>query len=84
MSTLRMAFAVAALLTVVALPAGCDGGPAASPPPSPSDSVSPQVPAASSERLLPTSFSVSTGKATKFSSGDNLGEVLVLYFSFPG
>ena len=73
------------------LPAGltlllfaCGGGPAGPEPangPVPSRS---QDPAASVARPSVEDFSVSTGVGTSFSLSEHAGDVVVLYFSFPG
>ncbi len=46
-------------------------------------SVSPQAAAASTGTAVPN-FQVSTGEETTFSLDDHQGDVVVLYFSFPG
>lgn len=74
--------AVTILLTLGAVLTGGQGSPAAPP-----TDNSPLPPAASADRVAESvapSFSVSTGRESGFSLEEHSGEVVVLYFSFPG
>ena len=87
MSPLRLPAVVYALFVVIASAAvlsACGEGLAQSPNENPSTSIPPPNVAAGSGQLLAPSFSVSTGEGTTFSLGEHGGEVVVLYFSFPG
>ena len=70
--------AFALVLTLGGILTACGGSPAASSPLS-SGAYSVGV----KESLAPT-FSVSTGAGSSFLSSEHTGEVVVLYFSFPG
>ena len=84
MSPIRLGSAVSALFAVVILLAGCGGRSTAPQTEDQLESIPSQVAVASPAQSLSPSFSVSTGAGTRFSSDKHGGEVLVLYFSFPG
>ena len=70
--------AVTLLLTLIALLIACEGAPAAPSRLSSGDSAS-----GVAESVAPE-FSVTTGAGSRFLSTEHNGEVMVLYFSFPG
>ena len=70
------------LLTLGAVLTTCGGAPAG--PPANNSSLPASASAAGTAESLAPSFSVSTGTGSVFSLDDNSGEVVVLYFSFPG
>ena len=83
MSLLPVApLAVTALLTLGAVLTACEVSPAGPPPDN--SSLPPSASAAGTAGSLAPSFSVSTGTGSVFSLDDKSGEVVVLYFSFPG
>ena len=83
MSSRRLApLAVTILLALVAVLTGCQSSPAG--PQTENSSLSPSASAASVVESLAPSFSVSTGIESMFSLDEHVGEVVVLYFSFPG
>ena len=63
---------VAALFTLIALFAACGEGSADA------------DPSAGEVRPLVSNFAVSTGQDTAFTLSEHAGDVVVLYFSFPG
>ena len=73
--------AVTILLTLSAVLTACVGSPAA-----PSTDSSSLLSLDSTGRVssLAPSFAVSTEAGSRFLSSDHVGEVVVLYFSFPG
>ena len=70
--------AIAMLLTLGAVLVACAGAPAEG------LSLPQPAPAARVAEPLAPSFSVSTGKGSAFSLDEHTGEVVILYFSFPG
>ena len=74
--------AITMLLTLGAVLTGCQGSPAG--PPIDNSSLPASASAAGTAESLAPSFSVSTGTGSVFSLDDKSGEVVVLYFSFPG
>jgi cytochrome oxidase Cu insertion factor (SCO1/SenC/PrrC family) len=62
----------------------CGGGSASLEPASGPDSSRSQDPAAAVARPPVMDFAISTGRGTSFSLSEHAGEVVVLYFSFPG
>ena len=82
MSLLPTAPLVITILTMGIILTACESSPAAAP----TDNSSFPTPTSGTrvpESLAP-SFSVSTGASSRFSSSEHRGEVVVLYFSFPG
>ena len=73
---------VITLLTLGAVLTGCKGSTFA--PPTDSSSLPSSASAARDEESFAPSFSVSTGAGSRFISSDHSGEIVVLYFSFPG
>ena len=63
---------VAALFALIALFVACGGGSAGA------------GPSAGEVRPLVSNFAVSTGQDTAFTLSEHAGDVVVLYFSFPG
>ena len=74
--------AVTMLLMLGTVLTACGGAPAG--PPADNSSLPASASAAGVAESLAPSFSVSTGTGSVFSLDDNSGEVVVLYFSFPG
>ncbi len=76
---IRSLVGVAVMLTSAGIAlAACGGASSASPP---SSDVGPSQTAAGS---VVADFTLSTGPASSFSLGEHAGDVVVLYFSFPG
>ena len=83
MSSRRLApLAATILLALVAVLTGCQGSPAG--PQTDNTSLPTSASAARVAKSLTPSFSVSTGIESMFSLDKHVGEVVVLYFSFPG
>ena len=85
MSYLRLGpFLVAVLLALSAVLAACGGGSAVKSTENRSNSIPPAGGAGKGGGALAPSFSVSTGAGSIFSLDEHNGEVVLLYFSFPG
>ncbi len=85
MSFLRLGPVLVALLFgLVAVLAACGGGFTAEPSESRASSIGRSNPAPGVGGPKAPSFSVSTGGESSFSLDEHGGEVVLLYFSFPG